>query len=401
MKALFYLTLLLIFYFTYGFYISQKSFLVIPKNLKQENSYEFHDYKGVTNVRTNISTGSSDPQDVISEAKKAGLDFLIITDLNQSDRQDSFDGYHENLLVSMQGEYSFLDMRLLHYSDDKQLPPLDVDDQRLYFTDLLSQPIIQKRNSNVILARPFLNGPTWTGTFPVGVNGIEVLNQKSISHSAWSNNKINVLWSLICYPFNPDLAFLRLFQEPSAELSTWDYLLKTRKIFGYTGADASAKAIPFASYLIKFPSYQKSFEITSNHVLLEAELNGNYQKDKQKIFQALDRGQFYMSLDLLGDPKGFFSYIHDKEKIYPIGSSIKFSKNLNLKIKLPAVPSDFYEIVIYKDGEQEQIVNYPEVSYEIKSPGVYRVAVRVSVFLPLPDAKKWITWIYTNPFFVN
>lgn len=401
MRALIYLTLLLIFYFTYGFYLSQKDFSVIPKKLRPAHANEFYDYKGVINVRTDLSTGSSAPLDVVGEAKKAGLDFLVLTDTNQTERLESFDGYHENLLVSVQGEYSFLDMRLLHISEDKSLPPLDPSNERLYFTDLLSQKNDQKRSALVVLANPFSNGPTWTGNFPIGINGIEVMNQKSISQRAWQNNKLNVLWSLICYPFNPNLAFLRLFQEPSEELSLWDRVLKERRLVGFSGADASARAIPFASYLMKFPSYQKSFEISSNHVLLEAELNGNYQKDKQKIFNALERGQFYIALDLLGDPKGFVTYIQDRDKIYPLGSSIKFAKNQTLKVRLPAAPTDFYEVVIYRDGESAAVLNYPDINFEIKSAGVYRVAVRVSAFLPLPDAKKWITWIYTNPFYIK
>jgi len=401
MRIIFYLTLLLIFYFTYGFYIGQKDFSVIPKKIKLSHPFDFYDYRGVLNVRTDLSTGSSSPLEVISEAKKAGLDFIFLSDVNQSEKLDSFDGYHENLLVSVQGEHSFLDMRLLHFSENRALPPSDSSDQRLYFTDLLSQSAEHSKDQIVVLAHPYHHGPTWTGSFPLGLDGIEILNQKSISQRSWINNKINVLWSLVCYPFNPNLAFLRLFQEPTEELSTWDQVLKERKLFGYSGADASARAIPFASYLMKFPSYQKSFEISSNHVLLQDELNGNYPKDKQKIFQALKNGQFYIALDLLGDPKGFVAYIQDKERVYPMGSSLKFSKNQTLKVRLPAAPTEFYEIILYKNGEHESVVNYPEFSYEIKSPGVYRISVRVSAFLPLPDAKKWITWIYTNPFFVK
>ncbi|NUN04524.1 MAG: hypothetical protein HUU57_02070 [Bdellovibrio sp.] len=46
-------------------------------------------------------------------------------------------------------------------------------------------------------------------------------------------------------------------------------------------------------------------------------------------------------------------------------------------------------------------INDPETSFPITQPGTYRVQVRVSPLMPLPDAKKWITWIYTNPFFVT
>jgi hypothetical protein len=400
MKFLSVLTVFLIFYFIYGFYIGQKDFSVVPVNIKREHAAEFYDYKGVTNVRTDLSSGSSGPQEVISEAKKAELDFLILTDVNQLDRYDNFDGYHDNMLTFAQGEYPFLDMRLLHYSPSKNEPPTDLNDLRLYFTDILSQKNDGSRNKIVVLAHPFNDGPTWTGPFPAGIDGIEILNPKSISKRGWSTSKINVLWSLFCYPFNPNLAFLRLFQEPQEETALWDKVLSERQVWGFAGADASARAIPFASYLMKFPSYQKSFEIATNHVLLQDELNGNFQKDKIKILEAFRKGQFYFSLDLLGDPKGFVSYIQGKEKIHPMGSKLKFRRHLILKTRLPAEPRDFYEIVVFKNGEREAVSNQTTLNYEISSPGVYRVVVRVSAFLPIPDGKKWITWIYTNPFII-
>ena len=85
----------------------------------------------------------------------------------------------------------------------------------------------------------------------------------------------------------------------------------------------------------------------------------------------------------------------------PIGSTLKFRKQLQLIAHLPFAPDDFYEILVFKNGERDFLTNSPSLTYEIKEPGVYRVSVRVSKFLPLPDGKKWITWIYTNPFFVE
>jgi hypothetical protein len=38
---------------------------------------------------------------------------------------------------------------------------------------------------------------------------------------------------------------------------------------------------------------------------------------------------------------------------------------------------------------------------KITERGLYRVHVRVSPFFPIPDAKKWMTWIMTNPFNVT
>lgn len=398
MKFLTSITALLAIFFIYGFYLSQTSFEVVPKGLKQENPEGFYDYRGVINVHTHLSLGSSSPPEVIEEAKKAELDFLILTDVNQFDHVESLNGYNENLLVSNEGEFTFLDSRLLFVSDQHNL---SLSDSTLFFTDLLSQQNPQQRDSLLIMAQPFKEGPTWTGPFPPGLDGLEIINPKAISNRAWKRSRFDVLWSFLIYPFNSQYSFLRLFREPDDEISLWDQVNRERSLFGFGGADASARAIPLADYLVKFPSYQTSFEIVNNHVLLDSELTGNYQSDRQKILSALKKGRFYVSLDLLGNPKGFSATVVDHDHVYPIGAKIKWKPGLKLKARLAHEPLYYYEIVAIQNGERIDTSNTTDLEIPIKEPGVYRMIVRVSVGLPLPDGKKWITWIYTNPFFVT
>ncbi len=400
-RALISLTVLLLLYFVYGFYLSQSNLTVIPTNLKRESPTEYYDYRGVTNVRTNLSNGSSSPSEVIAEAKLAGLDYMFLTDINQFDGAESINGYNGNLLVSAEGEYSFLDSRLLFYDLTSGHRPADPGEAQVYFTDLLSKKFSEDSDTLVVLAHPFRQGPTWTGPYPSGLDGVEVLNPKSISAAAWERSKLNVIWSFIIYPFNPRYAFLRLFREPAEEIALWDKLSQERPTLGFSGADASARAIPWANTLLKFPAYQTSFEITHNHVLLNSELTGNYVKDRQKIFSAIRKGHFYMSLDLLGDPKGFIATIEDREKSYLMGDHVKFNKWLKIHARLPIEPTAFYEIVLFKNGEREATSNEVELTHTLTGPGIYRIIVRVSPLLPVPEGKKWITWIYTNNFYVN
>ena len=401
MRTIAFITFLIVLYFTYGFYIGQKDFIVGPRDLKRENPMGLYDYRGIANVQTSMSAGSSEPLEVISDARKAGLDFIILTDVNQSVKASGLDGYHGNILAMNESEISLLDMRILQFSGEKDQMPAELSDARLYLTDLLSRPNTSERDNIVLLARPYQAGPTWTGELPVGFEGMEVFNPKSISQRAWEQSKLSVIWSLMCYPFNLNLSFLRLFQEPADEEALWDKISQKRRFFGYAGADASARAIPFASFLMKFPSYEKSFEIASNHILTETELNGDYQSDRMTILKSLKEGRFYFSLDMLGDPRGFNSFVQDKETRHLMGSQIKFNRNLRLVAKLPITPEDFYEIIVFKNGDRDLTANQPEINYEISGPGTYRVVVRVASFLGFPDGKRWITWIYGNPFFVK
>ncbi len=400
-RTLIFFSGLLICYFVYGFYISQINVNVIPLKLKKENTIEFFDYKGVVNVHSELSLGSSSYSQIIASARTAGLDFIFFTDLNLFDIPYTNEGYHGNTLVFTGGKYSYLDSRLIFYSNRGDDLGTTLGDSQIRLADYLSQKKFFNKDTLLVLAHPHKLGFTWSGEIPIGMDGLELVNLKGISTRAWEKSKLSVFWSFLMYPFNAKLALVRLFNEPTEEIALFDGVSSKFHFNLFAGAEASARAIPIANYLIKFPSYQKSFEIFSNHVLLKSELTGQVASDKQKIFQALKNGNFYIAFDLLGDTKGFQATIEDKNKTYLMGSNIKFNKNLILRAEVPVEPSDFYEIVVYRNGLRYATGNSSNINLQITEPGVYRIQVRVSPFLPIPDGKKWLTWIYTNPFYVE
>ncbi|WII72759.1 hypothetical protein QJS83_02605 [Bdellovibrio sp. 22V] len=401
MKLIGAISFLLVTFFLYGFYVNQYEPSVIPPQIAREHSANINDYKGVLNVHTELSSGSASASFVITSAKLANLDFLMFTDLNIFNMPTTFESYHGNLLVFSAGKYSYLDSRLIYYSLNQESIGNNFGEAQVKLADLLSQNLGASKESLVILSHPYKAGYSWSGDIPTGLDGFELVNLKSLANRAWEESKISTLWSFLIYPFNPRLAFLRLYTEPTDEIALLDKLSQQRKIIVYAGTEASARAIPLANYFIRFPSYKRSFEFVSNHVLLKSELTGSFNSDRVKVFNALKNGNFYIALDMLGDPKGFTATLEEENKSHLMGSEVKFSKNMSLRIALPAKPKDFFEILVFKNGEVVTRFNQPEGVYQITEPGTYRVQVRVSPMLPLPDAKKWITWIYTNPFFVK
>ena len=117
--------------------------------------------------------------------------------------------------------------------------------------------------------------------------------------------------------------------------------------------------------------------------------------------QALKHSQFYMSFDILANPKGFNSYVQSGEQTFALGSDIRFAPHLLLHTHLSQKPTVDFEVTIIRDGVAIKTFNIQDSKFEIPSKGVYKVVVRVIPTFPLPDGKKWLTWIYTNPFYVN
>lgn len=397
-------TIILLLFF-YGLVLSQIRVGVFNEALEPKNATGFFDYRGVTNVHTDRAGGSGSALEVIREAQEVGLDFLFITDHNLFESSATPgavpEGYHRKLLVTQGAEYSYLDARLLTYARERGSSLDTLGQAQVFLADLLSQSHPERRSEMVVLAHPFKPGYSWTGPIPAGLNGIEVLNLKSVWQSAWMGSKISFFWSAVVYPFNPQLSLLRLYDEPEEELRLWDQLSTTRNTVAMAGADATARTGSGGPIYLRFPSYATSFSLVSNHVVLRSELTGEAEGDRRKIYDAIARGQSYICLDVLGNPKGFTAYIQDGEKMIPLGGRAKLTQGMKLIVKLPSKPLVPFETAIIKDGQHFMSSNSVDTEYEIHAPGVYRVIVRVFPTLTLLDGQRWLTWIYANPFYLD
>lgn len=373
---------------------------MIPRKVKTSDLY--YDYRLTMNIHTNMSIGSEPLSIILNEAKRADNKLIMITDLNPQLKSPN-DSYLQQVGVLQGAKYGYKDSRLIYYSTEQKNLGLKQGESQLLMSDLLSQSSTKNSDTLLVLAHPFLKGFSWSGEIPDGLDGIEIANLKSLSQESWNYSRISTLWSVLLYPFNQQLALMRLFQEPSEEIQLFDAVSQKRRFVAFQGAEASARAVPLADTLVKFPSYERVLSIASNHLLLTSELTGNIHDDKNKILSALKKGQFYISFDALGDPRGFEAYVFDEitQQKYSMGSDIKISESKKIYFKLPGEPTAFYEVVLYKNGTRVDTLNTFEGVFDLKGKGTYRIQVRISPRLPLPDAIKWLTWIYTNNFYLN
>lgn len=390
-------------YLAYGIFVGRMDIKIVPNELVADHPRGFHDYKGVINVHTARSTGSGSVEQVIAAAQQADLDFLILTDLNSYEFSgQEVEGYKDQLLVFSGAKYSYLNSRLMVFDSKTTRSMKSSGQSQVALTDLLSQPYASHANETVVMAHPFKPGFQWAGHYPEGLGGIEVINLKSMWQSAWLHSKASFFWSLLIWPFNENLSLLRLFENPVRELELWDSLNARHLVVGIAGSDAESRLNLTSTSSIAFPSYRTLFGLVSNHVLLNSELTGQALSDRQKILSALHNGQFYMSLDTLGNPKGFSTVVkRSNGTVLPMGSTFKFEEGDELHVDLPQKPLVPFDVMIYRDGERLLTSNSRQTRMDLHAPGIYRVIVRVIPTLPLPDGKKWIPWIYTNPFLVR
>lgn len=401
MRTVLTLTALICTYLVYGLYLARYDVRILPEELKLAPPRGYFDYRGVTNVHTQLSTGTGDEADVIAAAQAAGLDYLSITDLNVFDNARVRPGYHGSLLVLIDGQYSYLNSRLLNLGAKASHRLQSLGRAQVMLADALSQSARGPDTGLLVLSHPLKGRSQWTGEFPPGLDGIEIINLKNVWQEAWHHNKVSFLYNLFVFPFNETLGLLRLFRSPNEELGIWDELSRRRPTIGLAGADADSRLVVGGGFL-RFPSYQTLFSLVRNHLLLKSELTGNAANDAEKLTAALRAGQFYVSLDILGNPKGFNAILRSPDgTIHPMGSSLSFREGLTLEVTLPQKPKVPFDTVIYRNGERLMTSNSTFTQFYVTEPGVYRVMVRVIPTLPLPDGKKWIPWIFTNSFYLG
>jgi hypothetical protein len=372
------LAFLLLSFVVYGFYVSQFEFRIAQPVARTSDKPTFlYDYKVVLDVYSHLSSGSGNILSISDEAKKARLNFVLLSDSNAFYDLD-VDKYINGVGMLFGTKITHDGRQFIYYSPNK----------KSYFRKVPQDFILD--TSALIIETHKINQPYQLPALSLEKSdGLEVLNFKSIAQKAWNESKLSTIWSILYYPFNPRLALTRLYKEPAEEIAIFDQLAQIRKVHFFMGAEATARAIPFADWLVKFPSYEMSFNIASQHVFLTSELTGDIEHDAQQVFTAL------------GDATGFESYVIDHKKKFFTGEEFSFNKNLRIYYKLPAEPIPFYEVVLYKNGQRVDHLNTFEGLFAVDSPGVYRLQVRLSPTLPLPDATKWITWVYTNNFYIR
>ena len=379
--------------------ISRHDIKVTESSINKKNSSNYYDYKGAINVHSNLSTGTGSLPQIFESAKRANLDFIITTDLNTFPLPSENNNYHNKVLVMVNSELSYMDTKLLYINKDSNKQIDNLGQASAILSEHLSNSDI-KKESLLVWAHPTKKGSKWTGEIPTGLDALEIINLKSLWQDSWLNKKVTFIWSFLIYPFNPELAFLRLFQRAEKQIKIWEELNKSRLRIAFAGSDAESR-FNFFKTPLKFPSYETLFKIVSNHILIRSELTGDYSKDQPKIFNAIKNGQFYLSLDMIGDPKGFLFYLQTPMRRHSMGSTVNLRSKSRLKFQLPKNIKVPTKVKIYRDNTEIASLVDEETSYKIGKPGVYRAVVYTKISLAFPEGRKWFPWIFTNAIKVN
>lgn len=377
---------LFLMYVSFGFYLSQYQFDFFDKETKLKPGF-FYNYKTHLNIYSEVSIGSGGYSTIAEEAKHVKSKFIIYTDVNP-ETQLLPDSYYLNIAQLYGAKILSPDFSYSVYSHSYKNTQ-DYYNQN-YLTNYPENQIVISH-----LEKPLPND------FPF--DGIDAINLKTMANRVWKTKPFSTIWSLIFFPFNPKVSLFRLYRDPTDELRLFDQLSLERKTNLYLSSEVTAKAVPMTNWLIKFPSYEQVLSLASIRLLTPKELINDIESDSKQAFEILKSGSYYISIDALGDSTGFESYIYSKNKNEYIfmGGRTAHDPSMNLFYHLPKEPNVYYEVVLLKDGKRYDYRTVSSGDFKINEPGVYRLQISLNTKLPFPDANKWLTWIFTNNFYVN
>lgn len=347
----------------------------------------FYTYKGAIHIHTRLSDGTGDIDLISKAAKKAGLDFIIITDHNHYDNDEGiFNGVYviKAQEISPKNENHYLTFGVNETIQPDNNAKIYIDKVREKggfgfaahpdegtYTDN-NGVIYPRKNSNHCIP--------WTDK-TILPDGIEIWNW----FSNWADNLDDSNLFTLAYAY---LFKHKIVKAPSAiTLSWWDKLnMDSPEIIPAIGG-VDAHALKLYRYIIPvtvFP-YETCFNTITNFIHITNELSENFNIAKKQILTAIKNGNITIinrtTSKLL--PK---IYITNSNENFAPGSKVNLDNNTTLHF----VSNKPLRICLIYNGSVISDVISNEFSYKINEIGKYRVEAYC----------KGKGYLYTNPFYI-
>lgn len=347
-------------------------------------------YCGHMHIHSTHSDGSGSIPEIAAAARRAGLDFVVITDHNTlAGRLAGEEGYQQGVLVLVGAELEVrgLGQHCLVLGLEEIPPATDSP------TAFLAQ--IRQRGGTTFLAHPFeLGSPVlyrgrafrWQQLPPDGFDGLEIWNYSS----RWRDGCPNI-----------PAAFLRYYlKRPGLGLSPcpqtllkWDELSQQRPVSAVGGSDAHAVHLRIGPLRpVLFP-YEDLFRGVNMHIYLREPLSPSFPAAVTQVTKALKRGNSYVAYDHIRSSRGFRCVCQGPAGEFLPGDGVPQARGTLLQVKAPYHRS---LINIRQNGRIVCSAAGPHLSFALPAAGTYRVEAWLKPSFGPPHP-----WVYTNPFYVE
>ncbi len=344
-------------------------------------------------MHTTYSDGTGTHQEIAEAAIESGLDVVITTDHNVY--VQGLEGYHQQgarrvlLLIGEEVHDPARDPQknhLLVLGAGREMAAFGPKPQ-----NLIDQ--VQKAGGLAFIAHPFdpelkvfgEEDISWVSWEARGYTGIELWN-------GFSELKSVVRGKLdgIFYAYFP--RYLARGPLPAA-LKKWDELTtRGQKVVAVGGSDAHALKKRLGPLRRTVFPYTYHFGAVNTHLLVENELTGDLNADRQMVYNALRKGHAFIGYDLPHPTRGFRFTAQGRDGTASIGDEIRLGSGLTMQVRLPAKA----ECRLLCNGELVRAWKDREIcAHTANRPGVYRVECYTEYL------GRQRGWIFSNPIYVR
>lgn len=350
--------------------------------------------RGAFHIHSSRSDGSGTVDEIAAAARRAGLQFIIVTDHGDATREPDPPSYRDGVLVldgvelsTTGGHYAVIGMPRSPYP--LAGTPTDVieDVRRLGGFGIAAHPGSPRES---------LRWEEWSASF----DGLEWIN----ADSEWRDEpRIPIARALITYLFRAPQSIATLLDRPAAVLSQWDAISGKRRVIGLAGADAHARLgwrqrgdPDTGSFHVRIPGYASSFRTFSNHVVLDAPMSGDASSDGLRLVNAIASGHVYSVIDALATPGGLTFSATSGANTAQMGDTLRIDGDVVLKASAIAPPGT--TLVLLRNGQR--IHEVADGLLEMnggKDPAVYRIE---GYTVDAPGGPS-VPWLVSNPIYAG
>jgi hypothetical protein len=356
-----------------------------------------YEYAGNLHIHTPYSDGTDYHAEIAQAARKAGLDFIIVTDHNLY--VHGVEGYYGDekagYVLLLVGQEIHDRTRLpqvnhcLVYNTGRELCQHAKPAQHLLDTVAAYQGLsflAHPHDTQVPFLNPFSDGIAipWVDWEVQGYTGLEIWNYLS----GWKETLRDVP------------STLRSIRRPAEHiigpnpqtLAHWDALLaQGQQVVGIGNADAHGMWVQVGPIKRRLFSYEFVFRCVNTHILTPRPWEGDAQADQAMIYEALAAGRAFIAYDLISPSRGFRFSAQGRDQQVVMGGTIPLKEGVTLQIKAP-LPG---QIKLIRHG-QVLCDDYGDtLTYTASQPGAYRV----EIWREYKAQRR--CWILSNPIYIT
>ena len=347
--------------------------------------------RGAIHVHTRRSDGTGTVDEVAAAARRAGLQFVIVTDHGDGTRGSDTPVYRYGVLcidaveISTNGGHVVaLGLPQSEFPLAGELADVLEDVRRMGALSIAAHPDSP---------RPELRWNDWNAAF----DGIEWLN----GDSQWRDEGWGTLGrALFTYPFRRAATLVTLLDRPDHLLNRWDAMIRERPVVTVAAADAHARVGPGGdpygrSLSVHLPSYEQVFRALSIS-LPRVQLDGNPAEDAEVVLDAIRNGRVFSTIDALASPATFTFTATSGAQQAMMGERLSLDGPVMLRVESNG--PDGSTIRLLSEGTAVATGALPVLEYTAPSkPAAYRVEIES----PGAPGSPAIPWLLSNPIYVG